>query len=291
MGRLAAALPVGLLGLSAGAAPTPFSHVFVIVMENTGYAQAIGNPNLPTLNALAQKYGLATNYTGVAHPSLPNYVAMISGSTFGSRSDDPRQSFGGDNLALQLDRAGLTWKGYFQGIPSVGWNGGAAGEYGKKHNPFMLSTEIAASAAGRQNVVKLDALDADLKSGKVPNFALIVPDVCHDMHGALNCWRGPALQRTGDAFLKTWTDKIMASSAWTGRAAIVITFDESEGGDKTGGGGKLATVVVTTSGPRGVTSAQPYNHYSLLRTMEEGWSLPLLRDAAKATPMTDLFGP
>lgn len=291
MGGLAAALLGCLLCPSAGATSTPFSHVFVIVMENTGYSQAIGNPNLPTLNALAQQYGLATNYTGVAHPSLPNYVAMIFGSAFGSHSDDPRQSFKGDNLALQLERAGKSWKGYFQGLPSVGWNGGAAGDYVKKHNPFMLSAEIAASAERRQNVVKLDALDGDLRTGKVPDFALIVPDVCHDMHGALNCFWRPGLQRTGDAFLKTWTDKIMASSAWKGRAAIVITFDESEGSDRTGGGGKLATVVITSTGPRGVKSAQPYNHSSLLRTLEDGWGLPPLREAAKVRPMTDLFGP
>ncbi|WP_415788217.1 alkaline phosphatase family protein [Deinococcus saxicola] len=276
---------------SAEAASAPFSHVFVIVMENTGYREAIGNPNLPTLNALAQKYSLATNYTGVAHPSLPNYVAMLFGSTFGSRSNDPSQSFGGDNLALQLERAGLTWKGYFQGLPSVGWNGAAAGNYGKKHNPFMLSSVIASDAKRRQNVVKLDALSTDLNSGRAPNFALIVPDVCHDMHGALNCLRGPGLQRTGDAFIKTWTEKIMASSAWTGNAAIIITFDESEGGDKTGGGGKLATVVITRTGPRGVTSAQSYNHYSLLRTLEDGWGLPPLREATTGKPMTDLFGP
>lgn len=291
MRSLAFSLMAASLMSSAGAAPTPFSHVFVIVMENTGYAQAIGNPNLPTLNALAQKYSLATNYTGVAHPSLPNYVALLFGSTFGSHNDDPRQSFKGDNLALQLESAGLSWKGYFQGLPNAGWNGGAAGNYGKKHNPFMLSADIAANPKLRQNVVKLDALSADLNSGKAPNFALIVPDVCHDMHGALNCLRGPGLQRTGDAFIKIWTEKIMASSAWTGRSAIVITFDESEGGDKTGGGGKLATVVITKNGPRNVTSAQPYNHYSLLRTLEDGWGLPPLREAAKVKPMTDLFGP
>ncbi len=105
---------------SAGAVPhlSPFSHVFVIVMENTGYAQAIGNPNLPTLNALAQQYGLATNYTGVAHPSLPNYVAMISGSTFGSHSDDTRQSFKGDNLALQLEGTGRAGRATFRACPA-----------------------------------------------------------------------------------------------------------------------------------------------------------------------------
>ena len=148
--RRAAGLLGSLLWSSAGAAATPFSHVFVIVLENTGAAQTIGNPNLPTLNALARKYGLATNYTGVAHPSLPNYVAMIAGSTFGSTSDDPQQSFGGDNLALQLERAGKSWKGYFQGLPSAGWNGGAAGAYAKKHNPFMLSADIAADPGRRR---------------------------------------------------------------------------------------------------------------------------------------------
>ena len=140
-------------------------------------------------------------------------------------------------------------------------------------------------------MVPLDALDADLKTGNAPNFALIVPDVCHDLHGALNCLRGPALQRTGDAFLRTWTGKIMASAAWTGRAAIVITFDEAEGGDRAGGGGQLSTVVITTAGPRGVSSAQACNHYSLLRTLQDHWGLPPLREAARARPMTDLFGP
>ncbi|THF87332.1 hypothetical protein E7T09_09350 [Deinococcus sp. KSM4-11] len=285
----ALALAVGLSAQAATSSPVPFDHVFLIVLENTSYAQAIGNPNLPTLNALARTYGLATTYTGVAHPSLPNYVAMISGSTFGSVSDDPTQRFAGDTLPLQLERAGLDWKGYFQGLPSTGWDGGAAGAYGKKHNPFMLSAEIAGSPARRAKVVSLDPLQGDLTSGHVPAFSLIVPDVCHDLHGAVTCPPGRTLQRAGDRFVKTWTDAILASPAWTGRSAIVITFDE--GSDDAGGGGTVATVVVTTSGPRGVKSRVPYNHYSLLRTLEDAWGLPPLRQAAQATPMTDLFGP
>lgn len=267
----------------------PFSHVFVIVLENTSAGGVLGNPNLPTLNALAHRYGLAANYTGVAHPSLPNYIALLFGSTFGSRSDNPAQRFPGDNLALQLERAGKTWKGYMQGLPRPGWDGPSAGVYAKKHDPFLLSAEIARDPARARNVVPLEGLDTDLRSGHVPDFALIVPDLCHDLHGALTCWRGSRLERAGDAFVRNWADKIMTSSAWQGNAALVITFDEGEGGDRAGGGGKIATIVVTREGPRGVRSERPYNHSSLLRTLEDAWGLPPLREAARATPMTDLF--
>ncbi|MFH4316774.1 alkaline phosphatase family protein, partial [Acinetobacter baumannii] len=82
----------------------------MIVLENHSYAQTVGNPNLPTLNRLAKTYGLAANYYGVAHPSLPNYVAMIAGDTFGSRADDPSQRFNGPTLAGQLEAKGLSWR-------------------------------------------------------------------------------------------------------------------------------------------------------------------------------------
>ncbi|GHF36123.1 hypothetical protein GCM10017781_10900 [Deinococcus metalli] len=285
---LTATLGVTALTGARAPAPTPFDHVFVIVLENTAYAQAIGNPELPTLTTLARTYGLAAAYTGVAHPSLPNYVAMISGSTFGSASDDTRQRFRGDTLPLQLEHAGRDWRGYFQGLPRPGWDGGAAGDYGKKHNPFMLFAEIAADPARRAKVLGLETLAADLKAGRVPAYTLIVPDVCHDLHGAPHCPPGRALNRAADAFLKTWTDAILASPAWTGRSALVITFDEGE--DDVGGGGRIATVVVTRTGPRGVTSRTPYTHYSLLRTLQDAWGLPPLRGAATAAPMTDLFG-
>ena len=288
------ALWCALLLLSvASARPQPLrppSHVFALVLENTSAQGVLGNPNLPTLNALARQYGLATNYTGMAHPSLPNYVALLFGSTFGSRSDDPDQRFPGDNLALQLERAGKTWKGYMQGLPRPGWDGPSAGLYAGKHTPFLLSADISRNPARARNVVPLEVLGADLRSGHAPDFALIVPDLCHDLHGALTCWRGARLERAGDAFVRDWAGKIMASPAWQGNAALVITFDEGEGRDRAGGGGKIATIVVTREGPRGVRSERPYTHYSLLRTLEDAWGLPPLREAARATPMADLFG-
>lgn len=281
----AALLTAGL----AQAAPRPFSHVFLMVLENHSLSGVLGNPNLPKLNRLATSYGLATNYTGVAHPSLPNYVALIAGSTFGSRSDDPTQLFDGPSLPQQLTQAGRSWKGYFQGLPQPGFDGPSSGLYAKKHNPFMLMRNLASDPAQAARTVPLEQLGADLAADQVPDLAFIVPDLCHDLHGAARC-RGSALELAGDDFVKAWAGRVMASKAWDADAALVITFDEGSGGDPQGGGGRIATIVVRPQGPRGLRSAQAYNHYSLLRTLQDAWGLTPLGEAAKAQPMSDLFG-
>ncbi len=265
------------------------NHVFVIVLENHGLKDTVGNAAMPAINRLAQTYGYAANYTGVAHPSLPNYVAMIAGSTMKFTSDDPTPRFSGDNLALQLNRAGLSWRGYMQALPKAGSLAPYAGTYGKKHNPFMLSSDLLADPAQVMNVRTLADLGPDLDAGHAPSFSFIVPDVCNDMHGAPECRNRAQLDRTGDAFVDTWTKRIMASPSWKAGAAIVVTFDEGGGGDNQGGGGRIATIVMTPAGPRGVISKASYNHYSLLRTLEEGFGLSLLRGAQTAAPMTDLF--
>jgi len=120
----------GLLAATSPALATTFpqyDHVFLIIEENEGFNQIIGNKFAPILNALAANYGLATNYTGVADPSEPNYVAMLGGDTFGISSDDPYwfpgQSVNAENLMSQLEAAGKTWKGYFQGMPYPGYRG------------------------------------------------------------------------------------------------------------------------------------------------------------------------
>ncbi len=274
----------------AASPPVPrLSHVYVIVLENHSLSDTIGNADMPAINRLARTYGYAADYTGVAHPSLPNYVAMIAGSTLDFTSDDPRPRFSGDNLALQLTRAGLSWRAYMQGLPRAGSTAPYAGAYGKKHNPFMLSSDLLADPVQVARVQTLAALGPDVDGGRSPNFSFIVPDVCHDMHGAPECRDRKRLDQDGDAFVDAWTRRIMASPQWKTGAAIVVTFDEGEGGDRAGGGGRIATVVITPDGPRGKVSRVPYNHYSLLRTLEDGFGLPALRNAATTTPMTDLF--
>lgn len=287
--RLTLTLPSALVfGLSAAqAAPTP--HIFVLVLENYSYTSVIGNPNLPAFNALIKQGALALNYTGVAHPSLPNYVALIAGSTMGTTDDNPLQSFGGPTLASQLETAGLSWKGYMQGLPSAGSAAPYAGLYAKKHNPFMLNTDIASQPKRAAKVVPFEQLQVDLDSGHVPTFSLLVPDVCHDLHGDLRCLGRAKVDNLGDTFLKTWAAKIMSSGVWKAGAALIVTFDESEGTDLRGGGGHIATLILTPGGLAGVVSGKPYNHYSLLRTIQNRLGLPPLRESSRASAMDDLW--
>ncbi len=273
----------------------PFDHLFLIVLENRGYDQVIGNPDMPNLNALAGRYALAADHHGVGHPSLPNYVALISGGTWGSQSDDPSQTFNEPTLAGQLEGAGLGWKAYMQALPSAGFQGafaGSGGLYAKKHDPFLLFPSIADAPARAARVVPLQQLGADLETGHAPAFAFIVPDQCHDMHGTSHCQDAHALDRAGDAFVQHWVQAILASSAWTGNSAIVVTFDEAPQGVASVlglGANHIATIVISREGPRGFTLHTPTDHYALLRTLEEAWGLPLLGQASGATSMAPLF--
>ncbi|TSA79518.1 hypothetical protein FNU79_17895 [Deinococcus detaillensis] len=256
-------LSLGLLS-AAQAAPMsaqPAPHIFVLILENHSYDQVIGNPSLPTFNALVKRGALARQYTGVTHPSLPNYVALIAGSTMKLEGDNPAQSFTGNTLVTQLSAKNLTWKGYMQGLPQAGSTVYFSGLYGKKHNPLLLSSDIASDPQQAAKVVPFEQLAADLDAGRVPNFSLLVPDLCHDLHGDLRCLGRAKVERLGDAFLKTWATKIMTSAIWKPGAALIITFDEGE--DEQGGGGRVPTLILTPDGPAGVVIRIPINSLSL----------------------------
>ncbi|HLJ66474.1 MAG TPA: alkaline phosphatase family protein [Chloroflexota bacterium] len=313
----------------AATAPT-FDHIYVIMMENTNYEDVIGNTtDAPYINQLAEQYNFAANYYGVTHPSEPNYVASIAGDFFGLHKDDPTVSFSNTNLVDQLEAKGLTWATYQQGLPSVGFTGTqypttGSGLYAKKHNPFELFTDVSSSATRLQNIKPIEALATDLSSGNAPNYAFIVPDQCHDMHGVSSsssttygepwCAYPPnftlnhALIQAGDAYVKQLVTTIMSSKAWTASSIIAITWDENESSGATNanmgyasstgccgspagmGGGRVPMIIVTNT-PQHTVSLHPYNHYSLLRTIEDNWGLGCLAHACDASvqPMTDLI--
>jgi phosphatidylinositol-3-phosphatase len=254
------------LGLSANASGGPsvprVDHVFVIMMENTSYPDLLNpaNANTAFIQSLAHSYGLATKYYGVTHPSMPNYIAAVSGSTWGSNSDDVAQADAGyfNHLSLtdELNAAGISWKGYMESMPSVGYAGAfgacttktgssdlnctAGGDTGsalyvRKHNPFMLFPDVFNDPQQADNVVPLTQLSADLNSRRAPRFVWITPNICNDMHGgAPQCpyansptdANQAALYQDGDTFLKTWVTAIMHSRAWTDHSAIFVTWDE-----------------------------------------------------------------
>ena len=331
--QLLAGLVVGwsMGGVAVAAPMPPYAHIFVIVEENRTADQIIGNPAAPALNRLAKAYGFASNYFGVAHPSEPNYIALLGGDTFGIADDDAYYCRSGmrrsgcshareagyvshtitaPTLTDRLAARGLTWKGYFESIPKPGspaykWpsSGPDAGLYAVKHNGFMFFRSVQRDKHRARKIVGFDTLDRDIANNTLPNFAHIVPNQCNDMHGLDVCRDEGELVRRADRTVDAIVTKIAATPMWKGpdNCAIVITFDEDGGDSAThanslavipSAGGWVTTIVITNHGPRRFADAAPYDHYSLLRSIEEALGLPgHLGRAAAASSMTPLFTP
>lgn len=270
----------------ASAAVPAFKHIFVIVLENKEYTRVIGSDQAPYLSALARQYGVASNFYGIRHPSLPNYLALLGGDTFGITSDCTDCFVDRPNLVDQLETAGKSWKGYMEDMPSPCFVGDAKPLYQQKHNPFIYFDDIRTNAARCNKIVPFTQFATDLKRNGVPDFVWVTPNMCNDMH---NC---PIA--TGDTWLKTWVPQILASPAWQDHGALFITFDEGDGSASCCGnaaGGRIATLVISPLGQPGFSSDVPYTHYSLLRTIETAWHLPLLGQANCdcALPLADFF--
>ena len=315
VGALIALISAALGGCSAtiGGATTAtvsvprYQHIFLMVMENSSYDDIIGSSHAPHLNALAKQYGLATNYWAVTHPSEPNYIAMIGGSFFGIADDNSyrQNALTQPNLGSQLEAAQLTWKSYQQALPAPGYTGetySANGEvYASKHNPFMnFLPYYSASqrAAELAKIVPATQLAADLASGAVPSFSFISPGLCSDMHGDPACADDANLIAAGDTYASQTVSQIMASSMWAqGNNAIIITWDEADigvtfgPGSITSDGGHVATIVITSHGPRGVKDNTAYNHYALLLTIEQAFGLSCLRNSCPAQGGVQPMGP
>jgi hypothetical protein len=276
------AVPVDAASLAAAAAPyAGIDRIVVIVLENHSYAGIVNNPAAPYLNSLIHRYGLATRYTGVSHPSEPNYLALFSGSTQGV-TDDGVHEFAARTLADQLEAHGRTWRVVAENVPSGCYAGAVAyggpdgaGWYARKHEPAIMFTGIAGSPARCANITGLRSF-----SLTAADFQLVVPNMCHDMH---DC---PVA--VGDAFLKRFMAPITASPAFKG-TLVVITFDE--GTDGAGGGGRVATVLVGPTVRRASRSSVAHNHYGLLRTIQNAWSLGCLKRSCSAADLAEFFGP
>jgi phosphatidylinositol-3-phosphatase len=164
------------------AVPPESSKVVVIVFENKSPGMILDNPAAPTFNALGRRYATLTHYDAVAHPSLPNYIALVSGSTQGIRSNCLRCSIPGRNLADTLQGAGKTWKTYEEGLPAPGFEGRRVGWYAKKVNPFLYFRDVSSDPRRLARIVPFSQLERDVAARRLPEFSLVVPNLCHDMH-------------------------------------------------------------------------------------------------------------
>jgi phosphatidylinositol-3-phosphatase len=248
--------------------PSASSHVVVVVMENEERPSVIGSPDAPYITRLARRYATATNSYAITHPSLPNYLALVSGSTHGIATDCTSCEASGPNLATQLEAKRRTWKAYAEGLPSPCFNGATADAYAKKHDPFAY---WASTRCGHR--ASFDMLDRDLRAGRLPDFAFVTPDLCHDMH---DC---PV--KVGDRFLAGLMPRLLKAIGPHGY--VVLTFDEgttNAGCCGVARGGRIATIVAGRDVQRGRALHTPVTHYGVLRTIEDTFGLGHLGAAA-----------
>jgi hypothetical protein len=255
-----------------------FTHVVVVVFENHEASAIVGGSDAPTFNALGHRYARLTNYDGVTHPSLPNYLALVSGSRHGITNDCTDCIVTARSLADSLEAAGKTWKTYAEDLPSPGYTGAFAGKYAKKHDPFLYFKEIANSPTRRARVVPFTQLAPDLAAHRLPDFSLVVPNLCNDMHDCSVA--------TGDAWLKANIAPLLGSGELRGGVVFVV-FDE--GTTDEGGGGHIDALALGPTVKAHSAFAQATNHYGLLRTIEDAWHLPRLGLSAKGTPIGGIW--
>ena len=247
--------------------PSAGSHVVVVVMENKEEGRVLGTPGAPFLTRLARRGGVAAESYGVTHPSLPNYIALVSGSTQGITDNCTGCTANAPNLAGQLEETGGTWGAYLEGLPRA--RPASVGRYAKKHDPFAYDDAIAASRTRCRRRVPLTRLASDVARDRLPDFALITPDLCHDTHDCS--------VRTGDRFLARIVPGLL--SALGPHGFLVVTYDEgdSDRGCCNGShGGRITTVVAGADVRRGAPMARPIDHYGVLGSIEDALAVPRL---------------
>ncbi|MDQ2786990.1 MAG: alkaline phosphatase family protein [Chloroflexota bacterium] len=262
------------------------AHIFLIVMSHEEFDHIIGNPDAPYLNQLASRYALAEDYYAIEHPALENYLALLSGHTYGLGAECTDCFQEQPSLADTLEAKGKSWKSYQEDLPQPCFLGSEAGNYIVNHNPFLYFNAIRDNPTRCQQVVPLTQLDADLTSGALPNFAWITPSLIHDMHDGVIA--------DADQWLANFVPRILNSDAWKQGGELYITWDEGETNDgccTIAEGGHVPLLAITPTGPPGYQSSQPATHYSLLRTIEDLWGLDRLGNSAEpdARPLWDLL--
>lgn len=262
--------------LLAGCSPSPAPPgVILLVLENHSYEDVIGNSAAPSLNALAQHYGLATRAYAFGHPSLPNYLDLVSGSAYGISSDCTGCSIsGGTSLADQLVGHGLSWGAYMEDMPSPCFTGDSAGGYAKKHNPFLYFDQVRNDPAQCNRDQPFSAFYPALDAARLPAFSLVVPNLCDDGH---DC----SLSRS-DAWVGGFAAHVTGSAWFHGGGVLLVTYDEGVGGAGCcdgAAGGHVATWVVSASTPAGARLDTPLSHAGILRTVELLDGLPTLGGA------------
>jgi hypothetical protein len=254
---------MGQLTVSRAALPAE-KYVF-IWMENKEYTSITASA-APYMTSFAANGRYFSNFWGVTHPSLPNYLAFASGGTQGKSgtNDISAGEINANNIWNQLQRAKIPWKVYQEDMPSACYSGSSSGDYVLRHNPAIPFANVFFKPKCKR-VVPLSALDVT----NLPQISFITPNLCNDMHDCS--------VTTGD----TWLSKLVPQLLGAG-VNVFISFDE--GSTSTNGGGHIWTAM---DGPNISTSTNStfFNHYSVLAALEDMFGRKRLGSAASATPV------
>jgi hypothetical protein len=255
---------------AAGSVPTP-DHVVVAVMENHAYSQIIGSSSAPYINSLKTGGAVLTSSYAITHPSQPNYFALFSGATQGI-TDDSCYTPGfssAPNLASELTAAGKTWGSYNETLPSQGSTTCSSGKYARKHNPWFGFSNVPTSTAKTFAQFPTDYTT-------LPKVSFVIPNLCSDMHDCS--------VSTGDTWLQ---NNLGGYATWakTHNSVLIVTFDE----DNSLSGNRIATVLSGQPVTVGSTSSTSYNHYNVLRTIEDMYGTSHAGNAASASDIAGIW--
>jgi acid phosphatase len=269
------------------ARPPRYTHIVIVVEENKSRGDVLGNnagrgPSLfwtvtppnplheaAYLNQLARFGADMTNAHAETHPSLPNYLAMFSGSTQGVSSDAPPKSISETSLAGELHSAGLSFKSYAEDLPAVGSRAEHSGDYFRRHNPAAIFSDVPAS-----DIVPFSGFPQTAKGFKhLPKVSMVIPNITNDMHSGS--------VRRGDRWLRK---NISRYARWcrTHHSLLIVTFDEGSGNNN------IPTIFYGAQ-VRRTQSDLFINHYSILRMIEDMYDLPRLGAAATAPSVRETF--
>ena len=259
-----------------GRFPRP-GKVALLALENRSYEEIIGNHKVPYMNRLARENALAARSYAVAHPSLPNYIALTSGTSGEIHNDCASCDSEATNLVDQMNRAHVSWRAYFQGIPRPGSLAIRHGNYSAHYNPFAYYSRTRSRDGNQDRTVSFRALDRDLRANRLPRFSWIGPNLGHDGHNN-------SLAST-DRYMSRLVPRVL--KALGPRGLLYLTWDEGKPDDKRGlngkGGGRIVLIAAGPMARHGVVSRQPFNQYALLRTLEAGFGLPTLGAAGASS--------
>ena len=258
---------IAFISSAAASLPRP-DHIVLVIEENHSFAEIIRNSAAPYINSLAQQGALFTSSHAITHPSEPNYLALYSGSTQGITDDSCPNTFCASNLGGSLLSASLTFAGFSEDLPELGSTVCNAGQYYRKHNPWVNFTDVPASSN-----VPFSSFPADYS--QLPTVAFVVPNQDNDMHD------GSITQ--GDTWLKAHLDAYV-QWAQVNNSLLIVTFDEDDGN----GGNQIVTLFV---GPMVVAGqySESINHYSVLRTIEDMYGLAAVGVSANTLAISDVW--